>query len=55
MANNYAMEIGEARTLDELDAIIERAANDESLTSAEYTALYNRALTVAQSWDARNN
>lgn len=55
MVNNYAMEIANAKTLDALDAIIERAANDDSLTSAEYAALYNRALTVAQSWDARNN
>lgn len=52
-ANEYAARIEEARSLDELDAIIEEAANSDELTNAEYTALYDRALTIAQSWAGR--
>lgn len=50
----YESEINRANSLDELDAIIERLANDDSLSNKEYEALYSKALRRAQSWDPQN-
>ena len=49
--NEYVDWIAVASSLDELERIIEEAAADDSLTNAEYTALYDRALTIAQTWN----
>ena len=44
---DYLRKIEKAETLDELDAIIERAAYDENLTNSEYCELYAIALKKA--------
>ena len=50
----YMTRIERARAYDrdfawlELNAIVERAANDDTLTNAEYVAIYDRALAIAK-------
>lgn len=49
-SSGYMKELEDADDLDKLDEIVERAANDDSLTNEEYEALYSKALSMAQSW-----
>lgn len=48
--DKYLKRIQSADSLDDLDTIIEEAANDDTLSNKEYEALYARALSTAQSW-----
>lgn len=45
----YHESIRTAQTLDELDAIVENASFDETLTNNEYCDIYSAALNKAQS------
>lgn len=49
-ASKYEDKISGAKDLDELERIVEDAANDDSLTNEEYEAIYSKALSIAQSW-----
>jgi len=42
--SEYMKRVNSATTADELNGIIETAANDDSLTNAEYEAVYRYAL-----------
>ena len=53
-AGKYDSEIDGADSLDKLDEIVERAANDDSLSNKEYEAIYSKAMSRAQSWDPQN-
>lgn len=46
----YLERIEKAETLDELNAIAESAAFDETLTNNEYCNIYSEALKKAQSF-----
>lgn len=50
----YLDSIEQADTLDLLDSITESAAMDDTLTGAEYEAVYAAALHKAQTWDPQN-
>ena len=50
----YLEQVEQADSLDELDTIAEAAANDDTLTSAEYEAVHAAALRKAQGWDPQN-
>lgn len=50
----YLEQVEQADSLDELDTIAEAAANDDTLTSAEYEAVHAAALRKAQGWDPRD-
>ncbi len=47
----YLERIATADTLDELDAIVEEASNDDNLTNNEYGKIYSAAETKARSWN----
>lgn len=51
----YFKAIQQADTLDELDSIAETAAQDETLTGAEYETIHAAALNKAQQWNPQNN
>lgn len=53
-ANRYLEQVEQAGSLDELDSITETAANDDTLTGAEYEAVHAAALRKAQRWDPQN-
>lgn len=48
------MVINQANDLDALDAIIEQIANNDVISNAEYSRLYQKALRKAQSWQPGN-
>lgn len=48
--NGYLELIGMAQTLNQLDEIVETAANDELLTDCEYCDIYGASLKRAQSF-----
>ena len=50
----YLDSIEQAGTLDTLDQITEAAAMDDTLTGAQYEAVYAAALHKAQTWDPQN-
>lgn len=50
----YMEQVEQADSLDELDSITEAAANDDTLTGAEYEAIHAAALRKAQGWDPQN-
>jgi hypothetical protein len=45
----YLEKIENAQSLEELDALIEVAAHDETISNTEYCDIYSKALTKAQS------
>lgn len=47
--------INQADDIDTLDNIIETIANNDTITNAEYTQLYQNALTKAQGWQPTAN
>ena len=47
--NFYLARVAEARTLDDLDYIVERASQDLD-SQADYEAVYGAALDKAQRW-----
>ena len=53
-ADRYLEQVAQADSLDELDSITETAANDDTLTGAEYEAVHAAALRKAQGWDPRD-
>lgn len=53
-ADRYLEQVAQADSLDELDSITETAANDDTLTGAEYEAVHAAALRKAQEWDPQN-
>src|SRR5699024_2823118 len=53
-ADRYLEQVAQADSLDELDSITETAANDDTLTGAEYEAVHAAALRKAQRWDPQN-
>lgn len=53
-ADRYLEQVAQADSLDELDTITEAAANDDTLTGAEYEAVHAAALRKAQGWDPQN-
>lgn len=53
-ADRYLEQVAQADSLDELDTITEAAANDDTLTGAEYEAIHAAALRKAQDWDPQN-
>lgn len=53
-ADRYLEQVEQANSLDELDTITETAANDDTLTGAEYEAIHAAALRKAQGWDPQN-
>lgn len=42
--------IKNANSLDELDDIVERAANNDIISNEQYSAIYNLAMNKAKSW-----
>ena len=50
----YLDEIQQVDSLDELDRITETAANDESISGADYEAIHSAALRKAQGWNQQN-
>lgn len=50
MADGYMSMIDRAQTLDDLDRIVEAAANNSSITNEEYANVYAHSLRKAQSW-----
>lgn len=50
----YLDSIEQAKTPDQLDQITEAAAMDDTLTGAQYEAVYAAALHKAQTWDPQN-
>lgn len=53
-AARYLEQVEQADSLDELDAIVESAANDDSISTADYEAIHSAALRKAQEWDPQN-
>lgn len=53
-ADRYLEQVAQADSLDELDTITETAAMDDTLTGAQYEAVYAAALRKAQEWDPQN-
>lgn len=45
----YLVQLAGVDSLEALNAIIELAANDDALTNAEYTLIYNAALGAVRS------
>lgn len=50
MADGYMDMICRAQTLDDLDRIVEAAANNFNITNKEYAEVYERSLQKAKSW-----
>jgi hypothetical protein len=46
----YIERLKRATTLSELDAIVEMAAADSTITNEEYTKVYECGLRIAQGW-----
>ena len=46
----YMFEIAQARSLHELDSLVEQAAFEDGLTNEEYEEIYDAALEKAQTW-----
>ena len=50
MADGYMRLIDRANTLDDLDSIVEAAANNSNISNREYEEIYTRSLRKAQAW-----
>lgn len=50
VASKYMDRINGAKSMDDLDSIIEEASNDDSMSNKEYEQLYAAALSRAQGW-----
>ena len=50
MADGYMNMIDRANTLDDLDSIVEAAANNSSISNKDYEEIYTRSPRKAQSW-----
>lgn len=48
--SGYLRMIDEAETLNQLDMIVEAAANNFSISNTEYAEIYGYSLKKAQSW-----
>lgn len=53
-AARYTEQVEQADSLGELDSITETAANDDTISTAEYEEIHAAALRKAQEWDPQN-